>query len=92
MFVTDSDNTPLQGTSSVIAFFLGVIAALINLKSPTFSVPHVFFGMITHNSAFMDLLVYMFHAVIGGTVALGVKVGGEILLHRYKEKRKKRNE
>lgn len=82
MHHTNSESMLLNIISSIIAFVLGAIAVAPPVHSTiTLEIPQSFF----FNT---DTLLFLFHSGIGGFIALFVKVAGDIIIHKWKNRKK----
>jgi hypothetical protein len=68
--------------SSIIAFVLGAIS-VAPLSHSTIPVEIQSYFFTSEN------LLFIIHSVIGGVIALWVKVIGDLLIHKWKNRKKK---
>lgn len=70
----------LNTISSIIAFVLGAISVVPLSYTPLIFDIQSFFNP--------DTIQFIFRSGIGGFVALFVKVGGDIIIHKWKKRKK----
>lgn len=80
---TQHENMILNITSSVVAFLLGCISAIMHTENNFIALDLSSFFTNTDN------YIFLFKSIFSGVVALGVKVYGDLLIQKIKAKKRK---
>ena len=90
MFYSDTqhDNMFLKITSDIIAFVLGCISVATSSAASDLNFSD------TYNSTLLFIsdpnnLMFFAKTLFSGVMALGIKVGGEMIIHLWKERKNK---
>lgn len=83
MYSAQHENMFIKIASSIIAFILGSAAA-VKHPSTNLSID------LSATLLSPETLEFILRSAIGGVIGLGIKVGGDIIVHRWKSKKEKK--